>query len=72
MGPFNSMQMMISQLENNPNITNNPQAMHVLDVVRSGNAEEGRRLAQELCQNYGVQMQDAAQQARNFFQFQGR
>lgn len=69
---INPMQMVLNQLANNPNIVNDPQKKHMLEVLQTGNAEEGKKIAQELCQTYGVSMEEAVQKSKSFFQSQGR
>lgn len=64
----NPMQMVLGQLANNPNIANDPQKKHMLEVLQSGNAEEGQKIAQNLCETYGLDPQQAAQQAKSYFQ----
>lgn len=69
MPSINPMQMMLNKLANDPNIMNDPMRKHMVEVLQSGDAEEGQKIAQNLCETYGVEMQDAAQRARSFFQF---
>lgn len=63
----NIMQMAMNLISRNPNIANNPQAQNLIQVIQNGNAEEGQKIAQNLCQTYGVSPEDAIKQAKHFF-----
>lgn len=63
----NFMQMAMNLISQNPNIANNPQAQNLIQVIQNGNAEEGQKIAQNLCQTYGVSPEDAIKQAKQFF-----
>lgn len=54
-------------IERNPAVAGNPNALHMVEVIRSGNAQEGERLARNLCQSYGVKPEDALKSAKGFF-----
>ena len=64
---FNPINFAMQMIQNNPNIANNPQAQHMLEVIQSGNAEEGEKIANNLLQTYGVSKDDALKQAKGFF-----
>lgn len=64
---FNPINFAMQMIQNNPNIANNPQAQHMLEVIQSGNAEEGQKIANNLLQTYGVSKDDALKQAKGFF-----
>lgn len=63
----NFMQMAMNLISQNPNIANNPQAQNLIQVIQNGNAEEGQKIAQNLCQTYGVSPEDAIKRAKQFF-----
>lgn len=63
----NFMQMAMNLINQNPNIANNPQAQNLIQVIQNGNAEEGQKIAQNLCQTYGVSPEDAIKRAKQFF-----
>lgn len=67
MGMPNPINFAMQMIQNNPNIANNPQAKHMIEVIQSGNAEEGQKIANNLLQSYGVSKDDALQQAKSFF-----
>ena len=64
---FNPINFAMQMIQSNPNITNNPQAKHMIDVIQSGNAEEGQKIANNLLQTYGVSKDEALNQAKGFF-----
>lgn len=51
----------------NPNIANNPQAISMLNVIRSGDSIKGQEIAKNICNSMGVTEQDALNQAKQFF-----
>lgn len=57
----------INMISRNPRFANNPQAQNYLQIIRSGNSQQGEQIARNLCQTYGVTPDQAVQQARNFF-----
>lgn len=63
----NFMQMAMNLISQNPNIANNPQAQNLIQVIQNGNSEEGQKIAQNLCQTYGISPEDAIKQAKQFF-----
>ena len=67
---FNPINFAMQMIQSNPNITNNPQAKHMIDVIQSGNAEEGQKIANNLLQTYGVSKDEALNQAKGFFNLQ--
>ena len=54
-------------LKMNPQVANNPRAMEMLNVIQSGDTQKGERIANNLCQTYGISKEDATKQAENFF-----
>lgn len=54
-------------LKMNPQVSNNPQAMEMLNVIQSGDVQKGEQIANNLCQTYGISKEDATKQAENFF-----
>lgn len=59
--------MALALLGRAPQVSQNPNARHMLDVIQSGDAKEGERIARNLCQSYGVTPEQAMEQARRFF-----
>lgn len=64
---MNLRDMALGIIGNSPQVAQNPNAQHMLDVIRSNDAAEGERIARNLCQSYGVTPEQAYQQARKFF-----
>lgn len=67
LSPNQLMQFAVTMLERNPNIANNPQAQAMLDVLRTGDAQRGQQIANNLCQSMGVTPQQAVQEAASYF-----
>lgn len=67
---INPLNFAMQMIQNNPNISNNPQAQHMVEVIQSGNAEEGEKIANNLLQSYGVDKDTALKQAKSFFNIQ--
>ena len=51
----------------NPQIAQNPNAQQMIDVIKHGDAQKGQQIAKNLCDTYGVEPEQAIQQARSFF-----
>lgn len=67
MSPNQLMQFAASMINRNPNVTDNPQAQAMLEVLKSGDAQRGQQIANNICQSMGVTPQQAVQEARKFF-----
>lgn len=63
------MQFLQSQLRNNPNIANNPQAQNYIQILQSGNAQAGQQIAENLLKTYGMTKEQGMNQVRQFFHF---
>ena len=59
--------MALALLGRAPQVSQNPNTRHMLDVIQSGDSAEGERIARNLCQSYGVTPDQAMEQARRFF-----
>lgn len=59
----------LNLLQRNPNIANNPNAIEMINVIRSGDATRGAQIAQNICNSYGVSQQEATEKAKRFFGF---
>ena len=59
----------ISVLSNNPAFAKNPVAQEYISVIKSNDSARGQEIAQNLCNSYGVNKEDALSQARKFFGF---
>ena len=51
----------------NPQIAQNPNAQQMIDVIKRGDAQKGQQIAKNLCDTYGIEPEQAIQQARSFF-----
>lgn len=63
----NPLDFILNMAENNPNISSNPQAQAMLNVIKSGDAKRGEEIARNLCNTMGVTPEEATKQAQNFF-----
>ncbi len=59
------LQVAMQTILNRPDLRNNQIAQQFLNIVNTGDVAQGQQLAQNLCQTYGLNPQDAAQQAQN-------
>lgn len=63
------MQFLISQIQQNSNITNNPQAQSYIQIIQSGDQKKGEEIAQNLLKSYGMTKEQGMAQVRQFFHF---
>lgn len=63
------MQFLQNVLRNNPGVVNNPQAQNYINVLQSGDAQAGQRLAENLLNTYGMTKEQGMAQVRQFFHF---
>lgn len=63
----NPLDFILNMAEINPNISSNPQAQAMLNVIKSGDAKRGEEIARNLCNTMGVTPEEATKQAQNFF-----
>ena len=64
---LNPMQIALGLISRNPQIANNPQAQQYIDVIRNNDEQQGRTIAQNICNAYGITPDQAIKQARQFF-----
>lgn len=64
---INPKQFALDLIRRNPNISGNPNAQGMIDVIQSGDEEQGKRFAENLCATYGVTKEQALEDARRFF-----
>lgn len=64
---MNLIDLALRQLQQRQEVTDNPIAREWLDVVRSGDSKRGEEIARNLCENSGVTVQQAMEEARRFF-----
>ena len=67
MNNFNPVQFAINALNQNPNLKNNPRAQGLMEIIQSGDAIKGEQMAKNLCQTYGVSVDEGLKQAKTFF-----
>lgn len=67
MSNFDPMAFAMNIIRQHPNIANNPNAKHMIEVLQSGDSVEGQKLAENLCRTYGTSKEQAVQQALQFF-----
>lgn len=63
------MQFLMSQIRQNPNITNNPQAQSYIQIIQSGDQKKGEEIAQNLLKSYGMTKEQGMAQVKRFFHF---
>lgn len=61
------MQFLQNAMQQNPNIANNPQAQNFLQILRSGDAQKGQQVAENLLKTYGMTKEQGMNQVHNFF-----
>ena len=54
-------------LQRNPYVANNPQSQSYLNLLRSGDDERIKQVANNICMSYGVTPQEAGNQALKYF-----
>lgn len=64
---MNLQEFAVNLLMNSPKVANNPQAQEMVNVIKTGDNVKGEQLARNLCQTYGIGIQDAYGQAQRFF-----
>lgn len=57
----------INMISNNPHVSNNPQAQHMLQIIQNGDSKQGQQIAENICKTYGITPEQAVQQAKKFF-----
>lgn len=57
----------MNMIQRNPQIANNPRAQQLISVIQNGNNEQGEKIANNLCESYGVTKEQALNDAKNFF-----
>lgn len=51
----------------NPSLASNPNAQHLIQVIKEDNYSEGEQIAQNICDSYGITREQAVQEAKRFF-----
>lgn len=63
------MQFLMAQIQQNPNLANNPQAQSYIQIIQSGNQKKGEEIAQNLLKSYGMTKEQGMAQVKRFFHF---
>lgn len=64
---INFQQLAMDAIKSNPQIQSNPNAMHMLQVIQSGDAQKGEEIASNILKTYGISKEQGIEQARSFF-----
>lgn len=54
-------------INNNPQISNNPQAQQMIEAIKNHDNEQGAVLANNICNSYGIDKNQAIDNAKRFF-----
>lgn len=63
----NIMNMAMNLLAKNPQVTNNPMAQPMINAIKTGNAQVGEQIANNICQSYGCSKEELLAQAKSYF-----
>ena len=64
---MNIRDMALSIISNNPSFSNNPRAQEYISIIKNNDAQRGNEVAQNLCATYGMPVDQAVGQAKQFF-----
>lgn len=68
MTPINQLvSQALSQLKSSTNVSNNPMAQGMVDLIESGDSAKGEQMAKNLCESMGLTKDEALKQAKAFF-----
>lgn len=54
-------------LQRNPRVANNPQAQKLMEIIQNGDNQQGEKMAENLCETYGMTKDQALTEAKKFF-----
>lgn len=57
----------INMLQNDPRFANNPQAQKLMEIIQNGDSQQGEKMAENLCETYGMTKDQALTEAKKFF-----
>lgn len=57
----------LSIISNNPSFANNPRAQEYISIIKNNDSKRGNEIAQNLCATYGMPVDQAVGQAKQFF-----
>ncbi len=61
------MDFAMGMISRNPKVANNPRAQQLISVIQNGDSDQGEKIAENLCQTYGVTKEQALDDAKKFF-----
>lgn len=61
------MDFAMGMISRNPKVANNPRAQQLISVIQNGDSAQGEKIAENLCQTYGVTKEQALDDAKKFF-----
>ena len=61
------MDFAMRMISRNPKVANNPRAQQLISVIQNGDSAQGEKIAENLCQTYGVTKEQALDDAKKFF-----
>lgn len=64
---MNPRDFAVNLIRSNPQIAGNKNARELLEVIQSGDRQRGEQIAQNLCNTYGISMDQALSEAKSFF-----
>lgn len=62
----NFLSMAMNMIEKNPNLLDTPMKKAMFQALQSGDSQKGEELARNFCATYGMNPQEASQQAQQF------
>lgn len=57
----------INMLQRDPRFANNPQARKLMEIIQNGDSQQGEKMAENLCETYGMTKDQALTEAKKFF-----
>lgn len=57
----------INMLQHDPRFANNPQAQKLMEIIQNGDSQQGEKMAENLCETYGMTKDQALTEAKKFF-----
>lgn len=65
---MNPLEMMLNMLlQQRPDLQNNPNAIEMINIIRSGDSQRGEEIANNICKSYGMTREQAMGQAQQMF-----
>lgn len=61
------MQFALNKIASNPDIANNPRNKELISIIQNGDSIKGEQVANNLCESYGLNKDEALKQAASFF-----